>query len=65
VLVGVVVVFTDITRYREIDEIKSQFVATVAHEFRTPLGAVKIPLPSFRSPRQVALAFRSIIPPPN
>ncbi|MEX0973861.1 MAG: ATP-binding protein [Bacillota bacterium] len=37
---GIVVVFSDVTRYKEIDEIKSQFVATVAHEFRTPLTSI-------------------------
>jgi PAS domain S-box-containing protein len=40
VLAGVVVVFTDVTRYKEVDELKSHFVATVSHQFRTPLTSI-------------------------
>ena len=40
--VGTVVVLRDITRLRELDRLKSQFVATVSHELRTPLANIKL-----------------------
>ena len=36
-LEGLIIVFRDVTRFRELDEIKSHFVSDVSHEFRTPL----------------------------
>jgi len=38
---GVVALLRDITRQKEIDEVKSSFVSSVSHELRTPLTAVK------------------------
>lgn len=37
---GIVHVFRDISEYKEIDQIKSDFVATVSHELRTPLTSI-------------------------
>lgn len=37
VTVGVVVVMRDVTHFKEIDEMKSEFVATVSHDLRAPL----------------------------
>ncbi len=34
---GLVVVFRDVTRFRELDQMKTQFVSDVSHELRTPL----------------------------
>jgi signal transduction histidine kinase len=34
---GTVVVFRDVTRFRELDEMKTQFISDVSHELRTPL----------------------------
>jgi PAS domain S-box-containing protein len=34
---GSVIVFRDVTRFRELDKMKSQFVSDVSHELRTPL----------------------------
>jgi len=34
---GSVVVFRDVTRFRELDQIKTKFVSDVSHELRTPL----------------------------
>lgn len=36
-VIGVVTVLHDLTRIREVDELKSQFLASVSHELRTPL----------------------------
>jgi PAS domain S-box-containing protein len=37
---GCVVVFRDVTEDRELERVRSEFVATAAHELRTPLAAV-------------------------
>ncbi len=39
-VLGAVAVLRDITRLKELDRIKSQFVRMVAHELRAPLGAI-------------------------
>lgn len=38
---GAVTVLRDITKLKEIDKIKSQFVSMVAHELRSPLAAIE------------------------
>lgn len=39
-LVGSVVILKDVTYYKQIDRLKSEFVSTASHEFRTPLTAI-------------------------
>jgi two-component system, OmpR family, phosphate regulon sensor histidine kinase PhoR len=40
-LLGAVTVMRDITKLKEIEKIKSQFVSMVAHELRSPLAAIE------------------------
>jgi NtrC-family two-component system sensor histidine kinase KinB len=39
-LIGVVVLLRDVTRLRELDRLKSEFVMTASHELRTPLTSI-------------------------
>jgi PAS domain S-box-containing protein len=41
-LVNMVGSLRDITRLKELDRMKSQFVSTVSHELRTPVAAIKL-----------------------
>lgn len=38
---GMVCVFRDITKYKELDTLKSEFVATVSHDLRSPLTLMR------------------------
>jgi signal transduction histidine kinase len=40
--IGRLILLRDVTKEREIDKMKSDFVSTVSHELRTPLAAVKV-----------------------
>jgi NtrC-family two-component system sensor histidine kinase KinB len=39
---GLVLVLQDVTQFRELDKAKSDFMATISHEFRTPLTSINI-----------------------
>ena len=41
-VIGVTVVLQDVTRLLRLDELRSNMVATVAHEFRTPLTSLRM-----------------------
>ncbi|MHB1276153.1 MAG: sensor histidine kinase [Candidatus Humimicrobiaceae bacterium] len=38
--IGVVTLFQDVTKFKEVDDLKSEFVASVSHELRTPIASV-------------------------
>ena len=40
-LLGKVAVLHDITRFKEVDRLKSEFISQVSHELRTPLTSIK------------------------
>ncbi len=40
-VVGSVIAFQNMIRFREVEELKQQFVSTVSHELRTPLTSIK------------------------
>ena len=41
-VVGATLILQDVTRLRRFDELKNDLVATVAHEFRTPLTSLRM-----------------------
>lgn len=40
-IIGCVVVFRDVSREREVDKVKSEFVSVVSHQLKTPLSGIK------------------------
>ncbi len=43
-LVGHVLILRNITEYKELDLAKTRFIATVSHEFKTPIASMKLSL---------------------
>jgi two-component system, NtrC family, sensor histidine kinase KinB len=42
--IGFVVILRNITEYKELDFAKTNFIATVSHEFKTPISSIKMSL---------------------
>lgn len=42
VLIGHVIILRNITEYKELDFAKTNFIATVSHEFKTPISSIKM-----------------------
>jgi PAS domain S-box-containing protein len=42
--IGHVIVLRNITEYKALDDAKTNFIATVSHEFKTPIAAIKMSL---------------------
>ncbi len=53
---GMVTIFKDVTEFKNIDRLKSEFISTVSHEFRTPLTSINM---------AVEILLRKIIGPVN
>ncbi len=43
-VVGHVILLRDVTEYKELDSAKTDFIATVSHEFKTPISSIKMSL---------------------
>lgn len=41
-LVGVTLMLTDVTRWRHLDEVKTDLISTVSHELKTPLTSIRL-----------------------
>ncbi|MDW7651493.1 MAG: ATP-binding protein [Bacillota bacterium] len=54
--VGTVILLTDVTHYERVDRLKTQFVATVSHEFRNPLTSIVMAVELLLDQRQAQLS---------
>lgn len=43
-MIGHVIILRNITKYKELDFAKTNFIATVSHEFKTPIASIKMSL---------------------
>ncbi|MEW6659671.1 MAG: ATP-binding protein [Thermodesulfobacteriota bacterium] len=55
---GVVLLLRDITRLRELDKLKSEFVMTASHELRTPLTSINMAVKLLRESASAKLTDR-------
>ena len=57
-VLGSVTLFEDVTHLREIDRVKSEFIAVASHELRTPLTSIAMALPLLLEPATGPLTDR-------
>lgn len=50
-LVGHVIILKNITEFKELDAAKTHFIATVSHEFKTPISSMKMSLQLLKNER--------------
>lgn len=50
-IIGTIIMLKNVTGFKELDEIKSGFLATVSHELKTPLSAMNMSLRLMQDPR--------------
>lgn len=50
-LVGYVMILKNITEFKELDTAKTRFIATVSHEFKTPIASMKMSLQLLKNER--------------
>ncbi len=50
---GAVVVFSDVTRIKRLENLRSEFVANVSHEIKTPLSAIKAAVETLLTDREI------------
>lgn len=50
-LIGKVILLKNITEFHQLDEAKTNFIATISHELKTPLSAIKLSLKLLENPR--------------
>jgi len=43
-IVGYVIILRNVTEYKELDFAKTNFIATISHEFKTPISSIKMSL---------------------
>lgn len=52
---GHVIMLRNITAYKELDTAKTNFIATISHEFKTPIASIKMSLQLLENPHTGAL----------
>ena len=60
--IGIVIILRNITRFQELDVAKTNFIATISHELKTPISSIKMSLKLMEDKRIGSLNLQSIRP---